>query len=198
MGQGYYDNSIILNIFITTETQPKLTISFFSRPEKVPMRDMRISVHVLVHAGTMEKSTKWMKKWRPNPREKMAFLEIGLPKVDSLISVEPSPKFHNLWVARQKKNMASEENGVDSRFVYVPDVSWMMRGRCLEAKIRIISPGRRKENHPKTKGTAFWKNLCLGSAELVCSGSLQLLLGPERTEPFPVNCTMINGLISTS
>ena len=44
-----------------------------------------------------------MKKWRPNPREKMAFLEIGLPKVDSLISVEPSPKFHNLWVARQKK-----------------------------------------------------------------------------------------------
>lgn len=33
----------------------------------------------------------------------MAFLEIGLPKVDSLISVEPSPKFHNLWVARQKK-----------------------------------------------------------------------------------------------
>ena len=58
VGQGYYDNSIILNIFITTETQPKLTISFFSRPEKVPMRDMRISVHVLVHAGTMEKSTK--------------------------------------------------------------------------------------------------------------------------------------------
>ena len=104
VGQGYYDNSIILNIFITTETQPKLTISFFSRPEKVPMRDMRISVHVLVHAGTMEKSTKWMKKWRPNPREKMAFLEIGLPKVDSLISVEPSPKFHNLWVTPQKKH----------------------------------------------------------------------------------------------
>ena len=33
----------------------------------------------------------------------MAFLEIGLPKVDSLISVEPSLKFHNLWVTRQKK-----------------------------------------------------------------------------------------------
>ena len=58
VGQGYYDNSIMFNIFITTETQPKLTIPFFSRPEKAPTRDMRIFVHVLVPAGTMEKSTQ--------------------------------------------------------------------------------------------------------------------------------------------
>ena len=122
VGQGYYDNSIMLNIFITTETQPKLTIPFFSRPEKVPTRDMRICVHVLVPAGTMEKSTQWMKKWRPTPWEKMAFLETGFPQHG-----QPSLKFHTLWVTCRSARKKWRRNKMVSTwglFMFLMNVEW--------------------------------------------------------------------------
>lgn len=46
--------------------------------------------------------------------------------------------------------MASEENGVDSRFVYVPDVSWMMRG-MFGSKNTNYLPRKEKGKPPKNK-----------------------------------------------